>query len=81
MHLRCSLTPDPIKLGLYVKVNVTLWGTVVLCKLVQGGLGRWVCLEAVSGPQKLWCEGRTLIDSVVANLDYVRDREGADHVH
>lgn len=54
---------------------------MALRELVQSGLGRRVRLAAVRRPQKLWRESGTLGDAAVTELDHVRDREEADHVH
>lgn len=54
---------------------------MALCELVQSGLGRRVRLAAVRRPQKLWSEGGTLGGAAVTELDDMRDREEADHVH
>lgn len=54
---------------------------MALCELVQSGLGRWVRLEALCCPQKLGSERWTLCDATVTELDDMRDREEADHVH
>lgn len=42
---------------------------MALCELVQSGLGRWVRVEAVCRPQKLWSEGGTLGGATVTELD------------
>lgn len=54
---------------------------MVLCKLIQSSLGRWVCLAAMCRPQKLWSEGGTLSGATMTELDDVRDWEKADHVN
>lgn len=81
VYLRCSLSPHSLELRLYNKVSVTPGGALALCKLVQSRLGRWVRLVAVCRPQKLRSEGWTLGDTTVTELDDMRDRKEADHVH
>lgn len=54
---------------------------MALRELVQSRLGRRVRLVTVHRPQKLWSEGGTLGDTTVTELDHMRDREEADHVH
>lgn len=62
-------------------MSVTSGGTVALCELIHGGLGRRVRLVPVCRPQKLWREGGTLGGAAVSELDDVREWEEADHVH
>lgn len=69
--LRCSLTAHSLKLRLYNEVSVTSWWGVVLCEPVQGGLGGWVRLVAVSCSEKLWSDSRTVGDAAVTKLDDV----------
>lgn len=54
---------------------------MALRELVQSRLGRRVRLVTVRRPQELRREGGTLGDAAVTELDHVRDREEADHVH
>lgn len=81
VDLRCSLTPDSLKLRLHIEVSVGFGGTVVFCKLVQRGLGGRVRLTAVCRPQELWSERGALRGAAVAQLDDMRDGEEADHIH
>lgn len=81
VYLRCSLTPNSLKLCLYTNVTVDSWGAVVFCKLIQSGLGGWVSLKAICRFQKLWSEGGALIDTTVTELDNMGNWEEADHVN
>lgn len=81
VYLRCSLTPNSLKLCLYTNVTVDSWGAVAFCKLIQSGLGGWVSLKATCRSQKVWSEGGALIDTTVTELDNMGNWEEADHVN